>query len=312
MTATCEARSIKRERRTKAATQAIRDALYEILANDHPMTVRQLFYRAVTQGLIPKTEKAYLVTVCRLTALMRKDGSLPYSWLADHGREPRTVSTWSSIGSILESAAGCYRRDVWHDQPYQVQVWLEKDALAGIIGSVTDRYQVPLMVCRGYPSLSFLWSAVEMLKHNDMRSSAHARRDTILLYFGDRDPSGCDIDRSITDNVREMAPNLRFVLERVAVTRDQIDEYSLPTRPTKQSDLRAKNFAGESVELDAFSPEDLKELVKTNIEKYIDRDAYDSTKQRERAERQALWEFIGTYGGDEDNEEDADEEGDTE
>lgn len=272
------------------------------------MTVRQLFYRAVTQGLIPKTEKAYLVTVCRLTALMRKDGSLPYAWLADHGREPRTVSTWDDIGQVLRSAGHCYQRDVWKDQPYQVQVWLEKDALSSIIGSVTDEYQVPLMVTRGYPSLSFLWSAVQLMQQNNLWSRSHSRRTAFLLYFGDRDPSGCDIDRSITENLKEMAPNLRFVLERVAVTRDQIDEYSLPTRPTKQSDLRAKHFDGESVELDAFSPEDLKELIKNSIETYLDRDAFNATKAREEIERKALWEFINTYSEDDDDDTDDAEE----
>src|SRR5262249_28588791 len=154
---------------------------------------------------------------------------------------------------MLRLTAQTYRRAVWDTQASYVEIWLEKDALAGVLYDVTEEWDVPLMVTRGYASLSFLHSAAETI-------SSHSK-PTYLYYFGDHDPSGLDITRAVEQGIRQFAPNADITFERVAVNPDQIEGMGLPTRPTKASDSRSKGFEGESVEVDAISPDDLRRLA---------------------------------------------------
>jgi hypothetical protein len=137
--------NVPRARRTKAAIQSIRDGLYEIVAADQPMTVRQVFYQAVSRGLVPKSEAAYKSTVGRLLVEMRRDGTLPYSWLADGTRWQRKPSTYTGLSAFIERHQRAYRRDLWAESDTYVEVWVEKEALAGTIYDVTAEYDVPLM-----------------------------------------------------------------------------------------------------------------------------------------------------------------------
>ncbi len=147
---------IKRSRRTKAEIETVRNGLYEILSEQHPATVRGAFYQAVSRGLVGKTEAEYKTTVGRLLTEMRRAGELPYGWLADNSRWMRKPRTYESLEDMLELTAQTYRRALWGTQDAYVEVWLEKDALAGVIYEVTAEWDVPLMVTRGYPSLTFL------------------------------------------------------------------------------------------------------------------------------------------------------------
>ena len=72
--------------------KAIREAICRALADDQPMTVRQVFYRLTSAGVIAKTETEY-GTVKRLTAELRRDGKIPYEWLADATRWMRKPTT---------------------------------------------------------------------------------------------------------------------------------------------------------------------------------------------------------------------------
>jgi hypothetical protein len=132
----------------------IREAILEVLERDQPMTVRQLFYRLVSLGTIDKTEAEYKATVCRITAEMRRAGEIPYGWIADNTRWTRKPRTHSSLSHALKHTAETYRRAIWDNQDSYVEVWLEKDALAGVLLDVTAPWDVPLMVTRGFPSLT--------------------------------------------------------------------------------------------------------------------------------------------------------------
>src|SRR5262249_34644442 len=151
----------KSRRRTKAEIVRIKEGLYQILDEDNPQTVRQVFYQAVVKGLIDKTEAAYKGIVCRLLAVMRRDGVLPFDWLSDNTRWMRKPDSYRSLASALRSTQEWYRRDLWDEQDVYVEVWLEKEAMAGVLAEVTEEWDVPLMVTRGYPSMSFLYSAAE-------------------------------------------------------------------------------------------------------------------------------------------------------
>ena len=130
------------------------------------MTVRQLFYALTVEGVVDKTESSYKSTVCRLTARMRLDGDLPWHWLADNTRWMRKPDTYGSFSDCLEQAQRAYRRSLWdpNTNDEYVEVWLEKDALAGVLYEGTSEYDVSLMVTCGYPSLTYLHSSAMGIK----------------------------------------------------------------------------------------------------------------------------------------------------
>lgn len=273
-------RLIKRKRRSREDIETVRDALFDVLQAENPMTVRQVFYRMVSAGVIEKTEAEYKGTVCRLLGRMRRERVIPFGWIADSTRWMRKPDTYSSMEAALEYTAQCYRRSIWNDQDAYVEIWLEKDALAGVLYQETEQWDVPLMVTRGYPSLSYLYEAAEAIAVKD--------KPAYLYYFGDYDPSGVDITRAVEAGVREFAPDAEIYFERVAVTEDQIEEWSLPTRPTKKTDSRSKTFAGDSVEVDAISPAMLRGLVRGCIDRHMDYFALERLREVEQAERETL------------------------
>jgi hypothetical protein len=278
-------------RRTKADIYHLRDSLLRIIARYKPMTVRQVYYQAVSRGLIDKTEPEYKSTVCRLLADMRRNGELPYTWIADNTRWQRKPNTHTGLASLLYDAQRTYRRAIWDEHDVYVEVWLEKEALAGVLLKVTGNWDVPLMVTRGYPSLSYLHSAAECIKNHG--------KPTFLYYFGDHDPSGVDIPRAVEAGLREMAPDADITFERIAVTVDQIDQYDLITRPTKKTDSRSRGFEGESVEVDAIEPDELRRLANVAIERHINHGVLNRMKNVEEAERETLRQFAEMIGRDE-------------
>jgi hypothetical protein len=259
----------------------VRAALYRVVSSEHPATVRQVFYRLVSDGVIAKTEGEYKQTVVRLLAAMRREGVIPFQWIADNTRWMRKTLSFHSVEDALSRAAQTYRRAVWADQSAYVEVWLEKDALAGVLLEATDPWDVPLMVTRGYPSLTFLHSAAEQI--------AAVGKPCFLYYFGDYDPSGIDIPRKVEDDLRALAPDADLKFERVAVNETQVAEWNLPTRPTKRTDARAKHFNGESVEVDAIPPELLRSLVSHAILQHIDAHALRLLRTAEESERELLY-----------------------
>ncbi|NQT14231.1 MAG: hypothetical protein HQ582_15860 [Planctomycetes bacterium] len=259
---------------------AVRQSLREALEELNPQSVRQSFYGATTRGVIPKTEAAYKNVVVRLLGLMRREGEIPFDWIADATRWMRKPTTHSSMQSMLERTARTYRQAIWDDQDVYVEIWLEKEALAGVVYDVTAEWDVPLMVTRGYPSISYLHSAAESMEYEE--------KPCFLYYFGDHDPSGVDIDRKVEADLREFAPDVDLHFERLAVTVEQIEAWNLPTRPTKKTDTRAKNFKGDSVELDAIPPAKLRELVRNCIEQHVDHGVLARTRTIEAAERATL------------------------
>src|SRR5262245_47315651 len=279
--------SIKRQRHrsTKAQVEARREALLDIIAEGRPMTVRQVFYQATVRGLAEKAESGYAKVQTDLT-LMRRAGELPYDWLADNTRWQRKPSTFDSIQDALEETARFYRKALWKDIDAYVEIWLEKDALSGVVYPITSMYDVPLMVARGYASLSFLHSAAEYIDTLDVPA--------YIYHLGDFDPSGVDAGEKIEETLRELAPSAEIIFERIAVNPEQITAWDLPSRPTKNSDTRAKSFGEKnSVELDAIEPNQLRRLVQRKIEKHLPRRQFEVLKAAEESEREIITRLVG-------------------
>jgi hypothetical protein len=279
-----EASQISRVRATKAEVWRRRRDLHLIVGAMRPMTVRQVFYQATVRGIVEKTEAGYAKVQTDLVQ-MRRAGVLPYGWIADNTRWQRSPTTWGSIEEALQDTARIYRKALWRQAPCYVEVWLEKDALSGVVYPVTSEYDVPLMVARGYASLSFLHSAAEAI--------AELEVPAIIYHLGDFDPSGVNAAEKIEETLRELAPDAEIHFRRLAVTREQITAWDLPTRPTKASDTRSKGFGEISVELDAIEPAQLRSIVRNAIEDYLPRDQLEKLKVAEASERQQLNGLVG-------------------
>jgi hypothetical protein len=280
-----QASPIRRSRATKAEVDARREALCDIVASMRPMTVRQVFYQATVRDLVEKTEAGYCKVQNDLV-LLRKSGELPYSWLADNTRWQRKERTFDGIEEALKDTARLYRKNLWADGDCYAEVWLEKDALAGVVLPVTTDFDVPLMVARGYASLSFLHSAAENIMEVDL--------PTYIYHLGDYDPSGVNAGEKIEETLREMAPYSEIHFERLAVEPWQIEQWSLPTRPTKTSDTRSRNFGDISVELDAIEPGRLRSIVSDALQRHLPQEQLSILKAAEESERDIIRRLVGT------------------
>ena len=187
--------TVKRSRRTRQEVAIVKDAIHAALVVDAPMTVRQMFYRLVTLEVIDKTEKQYK-QLCQLLTNMRRAKEIPYASLADGTRFVRRPYTVPSLAFELRNTAEVYRPAIWDNQSDYIEVWLEKDALRGILEPITDKWDVPLQISRGYASLSFLHGAAADIEREG--------KPTFIYYFGDHDPSGVNIPRTIEKTLREM------------------------------------------------------------------------------------------------------------
>src|SRR5262249_34132114 len=173
----------------------------------------------------------------------------------------------------------------WDSADAYCEIWLEKDALSGVIYPITSMYDVPLMVARGYASLTFLYSAAEAINELDVPA--------YIYHFGDFDPSGVDAGEKIEETLTELASDAEIIFRRIPVTPKQINDWRLPTRPTKASDPRSRNFGDLSVELDAIEPNRLRTLVRKTIEKHLPKRQFEILKAAEASEREIISRLVG-------------------
>jgi hypothetical protein len=276
-------------RHTKDEINGIRAAILEIVAVDSPWTIRGIYYQLVWRKLVAKTENAYNNTVVVQAVKMRLGGALPWEAIADHGREVdwnrHYANAKERITGWLNSAPNpeTFERDMWANQACMVMVFLEKDALAGILGPVCEELHVPLVVTRGYPSITLLHDVAEAI--------ADDGRPHFIYQIGDHDPAGTDIPRNIEARLREFAPEIDLTFQRLAVTPEQIVELELPTRPTKRNDQRGKSFKGDSVEVDAIPPGALRELLRVAILRHREQDLYEKHSRAQNRDRRQLKTF---------------------
>src|SRR3954447_1242914 len=268
-------------RRTRSDVEELRAAIGRVVGANAPMTVRQVFYQLANLDAIEKSDREYRSVVVRLLTKMRIEGELPWGWITDGTRWMRKSTRYGSVEEALEATRQHYRRDYWRELDEYVEIWLEKDALAGVLFRVTDEWGVPLMVTRGFASLSYIHNAAETIER--------VGKPTFIYYFGDYDPSGVEIDRNLERRLREFAPYSEIHFERVAVRREQIDEYDLPTRPTKRTANHGRGLhEGESVEVDAIPPATLLSLVRSAIERHVDPARVAVLEAAEASERELL------------------------
>jgi hypothetical protein len=254
-----------------------------------PVTVRGLYYQAEVAGIpgIGKDEKGY-AKIQRQVLNLRRQGRLPYHCIADATRvmrRPRTFNTWEDA---LRETARTYRRSLWQDAMADVEIWCEKDALAGVILPVTSEYDVPLMVSRGFTSETFAYEAVDSYRGSD--------RPYVVIALYDFDRSGHDAAASLKSKVErfagEMGVEVSFHL--LGLDADQVIDRNLPTRPHKRGTTADQRWPYDfACELDALPPGDLRAMVRDAIEAFLPRDELAYLKNIEAHERNAMLNFIG-------------------
>lgn len=265
-------------------TAAIVEAAHQLLAADHPMTLRQLFYQLVSQQVLDNTQNNYK-NLSRLIATARQEKLIPWEWMEDRNRRPREVNMWAGLAAFADVAVHAYRRDVWASQPRQLEVWLEKDALSGHFEDVLSAYGVTLNVGRGYDGWDSIHNAAERWGTGE---------SVTCLYFGDFDPSGDDMVRSLAERLAffECEPEVL----KVAINLDDINRYQLPPNPTKLTDSRRAAFVAKhgdvSVELDALPNAVLRSRLVAEVERRMDLRALERVRGAEKSERERLREML--------------------
>jgi len=254
-----------------------------------------VFYQLVARGTIEKTEKEYQATVIRLLSEMRLDGRIPWDRIVDESRRTRITQTFDNISDALQDTAKFYRRSALRECSDYLEIWSEKEALAGIIYDVASDYDVPVVVSKGMPSLTQVYGSFINIKR-----ASRAGKNSYIYQFGDHDPTGCLIPKSLEARLCEFCDEHGIdppVVERIALTEELVELYQLPTRPTKrEGNTHAKDFEGDSVELDALPSSELRTLVRECIEWHIDAAALDTLREAEQSEREILEQLAGEYG----------------
>ncbi len=242
---------------------------------DTAITLRQLYYRLVARLLIPNTVNSYK-RLSRIMVKAREQEDVPSNCLEDRSRRilGRGDTGYDSaedylkqkLSGLQDSWKG-FSMPMWEDQPVYLLISLEKDALSRLVSRIGNKYSVRTFPTRGYPSYSYVQTMANYMQ------TRLAGKPTIVLYFGDFDPSGVDIERDLEDRLGRYGAT-EYKVKRIALTADQIRQYSLPPMPVKRSDARAEGFLAEhgdkSVELDALDPNLLQETVEKSIRENID------------------------------------------
>lgn len=282
-------RTIKRRRRTQAEVERLDDQLMEVIANDHPQSVRHLFYRMTDPRLpepVEKSERGYRQVQDRVVKL-RRSGRMSYGWITDATRRGYHTQTFNGASDFLRSVAGLYRADLWNQADVYCEVWTESRSIAGVIEKDCRELAVSLYPAGGFSSITLAYQAAETINVYGEGKPA------TIFYIGDYDPAGVLIDVALERELREHLDSdveLQFV--RLGITADQILEYDLPTKPRKAGDRRAPHIEA-TVEAEAMPAHILRRLLRDRIEGLLPENALAIAKVAEQSERRVLEAWAG-------------------
>ena len=284
----CEAfETIKLQEKSIALIEQANAIIAEYQGLGFTLTLRQLYYQFVARALIENAQSEYK----RLGVAVkngRRAGLIDWDAIEDRTRNVQRLPAWENPPAIIEDAAQQYREDLWAGQSFRPEVWIEKDALLGVIEGVCGEYRVPYFACRGNNSESEQYKAGKRFEEHLAGGLI-----PIVLHLGDHDPNGLDMTRDNRDRLAMFARR-GVEVRRLALNMDQIRRYRPPPNFAKESDTRyaayAKEFGPQCWELDALDPTVTADLIRTAIEDLIDAEAWDAAKVQEDANRAGLTE----------------------
>ena len=290
------------EHKFSAASLALIEQANKFLADYESqgliVTLRQLYYLFVARGLVTNKQTEYK-RIGSIISDARLAGLVDWSLMEDRTRTLRTISHWTTPSSIIDAVARQYKEDLWRTQKVRIEVWIEKDALVGVIEKACRELRVEYFACRGYASQSSQYEAGQRMER--YRS---ARQTPIILHLGDHDPSGIDMSRDNKDRL-SMFAGAPIEIRRLALNMYQLQKYKPPPNPAKESDSRAdsyiEKFGHESWELDALEPSMIDKLIRDEILTLRDEDKWEEAAEEEAEHRAALqavsdqWENVQAF-----------------
>lgn len=266
----------------------INGIIEEYADQGYKLTLRQLYYQLVSRDIIPNLKKEY----AKLSGLLvngRMAGVVDWDAIEDRIRIPFIPYWVLDVKDAINDTISQYRLNRQKGQEVYIELWVEKDALSGVLKRVTSKYHIRLMVNRGYSSCTAMHDAYERMKTYSNRG-----KKVVILYLGDHDPSGLDMLRDINDRLTEFGL-FHFRVIPIGLTMKQIKKYNPPPNPAKITDPRAtkyvEEFGNTSWEVDALNPKVLHELVKKNVEKLIDIDLFNEILEQEKIDKEELETF---------------------
>lgn len=277
----------------------------DMKAQGYTLTLRQLYYRMVDSKLLENKQANY----DRLGYIVdeaRKCGLIDWDAIEDRTRFLRRIPSYRDPSHFLSRVIDTYAENLWRDQEYYIEQWIEKDALIGVVERPCNEWRVPHFACRGYPSSSELYVAAKRLGRQLIKG-----KRVKVFYLGDHDPSGIDMTRSNEDLLQTFARSIGIEVERIGLNMDQVEEYNLAPDPAKESDSRHAAYAeeygtynpdtgkyeAESWELDALTPSVIDGLIRAAIENVVDRDDFNAKLELEQANRELLQNICDNVPG---------------
>lgn len=265
----------------------------EYMEQGYSLTLRQLYYQFVARGHIENNIKEYkklgsIINDARLA------GRLDWNYIEDRTRNLEALPTWDSPKDILKGCAEQFKYDYWAAQYTRVEVWVEKEALVGVIERVAFKYRVPYFACRGYTSQSEAWRAGQRFMGYNQNGQA-----VKVIHLGDHDPSGIDMTRDNEERLQMFSDMGDVEIIRVALNENQVKRYNPPPNPAKLTDTRAADyinkFGESSWELDALDPKIIDKLISDEIKKYIDANKWEEDIEREKKARERLAKMANNW-----------------
>lgn len=278
--------------------EIINKIIDEYSAEGYKLTLRQLYYQLVSRDIIPNNLREY----AKLSGLLvkgRMAGVVDWDAIEDRIRRPFLPYWIAGIKAAIEDTIDQYRLDRQKGQDVYIEVWVEKDALSGVLKRITSYFHVNLMVNRGYSSCTAMHDAYERFQ-----KQIDAEKKVVILYLGDHDPSGLDMIRDIRERLQEFGLNFfeseeeteGFTIKQIGLTTEQVKKYNPPPNPAKFTDPRAnwyiEQFGKTCWEVDALNPKILHQLVTSNIQSLIDMDKFNSIIKQEETDKKRMGKLV--------------------
>jgi len=265
------------------------------------LTVRQVYYQLVSMGLLKRTTEKEAGTYQKqygqtdyIVKRMRRSGMISYYSIVDDTRTALRVQNYASIEECLRIAIDKFRTDWNVDDRYYVEVFLEKRALWRVFWDVTNFYNIMLVPCGGNDSDTSVHRAAERLKN-----AIHRNQRPEVLFFSDLDPSGSSMPVEIESRLRmlgvviprELDSEDTKIVQEIALTPEQVEQYDLVKLPMKRDDQKKESFIRKHgvdfcCELDALNPDVLKGMVNYAILRYVNAEKINSHRSHDRLEVQ--------------------------
>ena len=276
----------KRIRRTKDEIKTLLEASLKILdAEDYRISVRHLYYRLFSLGMIENNKKSYN-NLCHHLKVWRRKGKIDYNVFSDNTRWKLGPEVFDGIDDAFNDCIETYKRDMWSNQDDYIEIWTEKDTISGVLNRAASPLGINTFICKGNASYTALYDAAQLFN-----KKIDEGKNVFIYYLGDFDPCGCNMDKRIQTDLREEY-NCEINFKRLAITEEQIDEYGLEKQELIKKVDYSKKWTGGVVELDALSSDILGTLVNDAIIPHIDQEEWDKLKVIEKDEKEIMRQII--------------------